>query len=254
MSDEVRLRPRTGDPLEVECIQPDKFAELSESEISSLPVWMGRDRGQLGDFFEVKGERASRVHVDGDVSHIDALGTEMSGGTLVIEGNVGRGLGRAMRGGQIHVKGDAADAVGSPLPGASRGMLGGEIIITGSAGADAGAYARRGLIVIGRNAGAGAARGMIAGTVLVCGDAAADAGAWNKRGTLIVMGAVDIGVTYRYACTYRPPIIPLILRSVARRYGLPVNDAWITGDYRRYSGDLAEFGKGEILQWTPSAT
>lgn len=253
MSDEVRLRPITAEPLEVDCVQPDELAQLSTREIASLPVWVGREERQLGDFFEVTGERSSRVRIEGDVSHVDALGAGMGGGLLVIEGNAGGALGRAMRGGQIHVKGNAGDSVGSPAPGASRGMVGGEIVITGSAGSDAGAYARRGLVAIGGNAGAGAARGMIAGTVLVCGDAASNAGIWNKRGTLVVMGAVDIGLTYRYACTYRPPIVPLILRSVARRFGLPMNDRWITGDYRRFSGDLAELGKGEILQWRASA-
>ena len=253
MTGEVRLRPITSAPLEVECVQPESFAQLGTQEIASLPVWIGRDVGQLGDFFAVTGERSTRVRIEGDASHLDALGAAMTGGTLIIEGNAGRALGRAMRGGQIHVKGNAGDLVGAPIPGASRGMLGGEIVINGSAGADAGAYARRGLVVIGGNAGPGAARGMIAGTVVVCGDAASEAGVWNKRGTLLVMGTVDVGVTYRYACTYRPPIVPLILRSVGKRFGLPVNDRWITGVYRRFSGDLAELGKGEILQWTASA-
>ena len=31
--------------------------------------------------------------------------------------------------------------------------------------------------------------------------------------------------------------------------GVPVADRYIGGRYERYSGDLAELGKGEILQW-----
>jgi formylmethanofuran dehydrogenase subunit C len=256
VSDEIRLRPTNVPerPIEVECIQPQQFAALSTKEIASLPVWIGREQRQLGDYFEVAGERSTSVRIEGDAGHLDALGAEMSDGTLVIDGNAGRALGRAMRGGRLHVLGNASDGVGSPTPGASRGMLGGEIIITGSAGTDAGAWARRGLIVIGGNAGTGAGRGMIAGTVIVLGDAAADAAAWNKRGSLIVMGAVDVGLTYRYSCTYRPPFLPVVLRSIAARYGLPIADRWIAGEYRRFCGDLAEVGKGEILQWRAPGT
>jgi hypothetical protein len=31
-----------------------------------------------------------------------------------------------------------------------------------------------------------------------------------------------------------------------------VDDAHLHGLYRRYSGDLAEIGKGEILEWQPT--
>jgi hypothetical protein len=42
----------------------------------------------------------------------------------------------------------------------------------------------------------------------------------------------------------------LILGRLRARYGLPVEQRHLTGLYRRYSGDLADLGKGEILVWT----
>jgi hypothetical protein len=41
----------------------------------------------------------------------------------------------------------------------------------------------------------------------------------------------------------------MILHSVGARYGLSIADHWIAGAYHRHSGDMAELGKGEILQW-----
>lgn len=235
--------------IEVECVRPDRFADLSSGDIAALPVWAGRERRQLGDYFEVRGERSARVRVEGDVSPVSLLGAGMTGGTLIVESSVGHGLGRAMRGGTIHVRGNAGDGAGAAAPGASRGMSGGEIVIEGSAGSGVGANARRGLIAVGGNVGDGAGRSMIAGTVIVFGDAAADAGLWSKRGTVVAMGAIDMPPTYSYACTYRPTFLRVMLRSLRARYGLSVGEHFIDGEYRRHSGDMAELGKGEILQW-----
>jgi formylmethanofuran dehydrogenase subunit C len=90
---------------------------------------------------------------------------------------------------------------------------------------------------------------MIAGTVVVCGASGPDAGRWTKRGSLIALGGVAPPATFRYACTYRPPHVRLLLRYLRARYDVPVSDRHIDGRYERYSGDMAELGKGEILQW-----
>ena len=42
-----------------------------------------------------------------------------------------------------------------------------------------------------------------------------------------------------------------MLTRLKARYDLPVEERHLTGFYRRYSGDLAELGKGEILAWIP---
>jgi len=97
-----------------------------------------------------------------------------------------------------------------------------------------------------------AGAGMIAGTVIAFGDVGAAAGLWSKRGSIVALAGVTIPSTYRYACTYRPIHMRLTLTRLRSRYALPVGEHHLSGDYRRYSGDLADLGKGEILVWTRS--
>ncbi len=271
MSDTVTLTLRSAldTIVEAESITPDRFATLSNSEIAHLPVWRGRERLTLGDLFDVSGERATRVHLVGDLSRVDALGAAMSAGELTVDGNVGRyagsrmsggvlrvsgnagdGAGLEMAGGLLDISGDAADRVGAARLGASKGMLGGEIIVRGRLGAGAGTRMRRGTIVC-FGAGDRTGEAMIAGNVIVLGDAGRDTGRYNKRGSIVVFGRAGIPSTYAYACTYRPPHLALTLRYLQSKHGLDIADERVRGLYRRHSGDLSELARasGEILQW-----
>jgi formylmethanofuran dehydrogenase subunit C len=273
MSDAVvlTLRGPLAHDVDASSVAPDRFATLAAREIAELPVWAGRTRARLGDFFAVEGERASRVRVRGDVARVHALGRAMrageldvegsagdgtgagmEGGTLVVHGDVGHDAGAAMSGGVLCVNGRAGDNLAGARAGESRGMTGGEIVVRGAAGRDAGALVRRGLVVVGGAAGAGAGRAMIAGTLIVFGTLGPGAAAWSKRGTLVAMCGVSVPPTFRYACTYRPPHLALTLTYLRRHYALAVEDDHVTGEYRRYSGDLAELGRGEILEWIES--
>src|SRR6266480_3343744 len=239
MSDAVTLTVATPptQSLLADCVTADRFAALSEQEIAGLPVIHGGRRATLGDFFRVRGERSSVVRLDGDLRKMEGIGAGMAGGELVVDGSVGR------------VHGSAGENAGGALPGAARGMTGGEIVIRGDAGAQAGAAARRGLIVVTGDAGPQAARGMIAGTVVVFGRAGPGAGRFLKRGSIVALGAIERPATFGYACTYRPPYVALLLRYLRARYGLAIADRQVTGRYERHAGDLAELGRGEILQW-----
>jgi formylmethanofuran dehydrogenase subunit C len=251
MSDSVTLRLETAPAhaLVADCIAADRFAALSAQQIAELPVVHGGRPGRLGDFFEVKGERSVAVRIEGDLERVEGIGSAMAGGELMIEGTVGRDLGLAMSGGRIDVRGDAGDNAGGARPGAARGMSGGELVIRGNAGADLGARMRRGIIAVTGDGGPGTGRGVIAGTVVVFGKAGPGAGRFLKRGSIIALGSVERPATFRYACTYRPPHVRLLLRYLRTRYGLRVASSKVEGRYERYSGDLAELGKGEILQW-----
>ena len=70
-----------------------------------------------------------------------------------------------------------------------------------------------------------------------------------KRGTIVAGGTVEVLPTFRYACTYRPGFLPLLFQSVVAR-GFPLAEHLALGAFRRYGGDFAEMGKGEILHWT----
>jgi formylmethanofuran dehydrogenase subunit C len=129
-------------------------------------------------------------------------------------------------------------------------MTGGEIIVEGSVGVDTGARMRRGLLYVGGHARGRAARAIIAGTVIILGDVGPEPAFASKRGSLVVGGAIDVPVTYRYACTYEPPHVRLALTYIARRYGLSIAPGLSGGRYRRYCGDAGTVAKGEILEWT----
>jgi formylmethanofuran dehydrogenase subunit C len=103
---------------------------------------------------------------------------------------------------------------------------------------------RRGLIAVGGRVGAFAAAGMVAGSIFVFGQIGPNPGAGMKRGTLAAFGP-DPGLlpTFRYDCTYRAAFIDLYLRRL-QALGFAVR---AVGPVRRYRGDLAALGLGEIL-------
>ena len=268
MSERVTLVPRAALPgrLEVEGLAPDRLASLSEREIAGLPLWIGKRRGSLGDLFDVRGERAPRMCVEGDASQIDGIGAGMAGGELIVLGGAGRDLGAGMTGGRIEVRGSVGHAAGAGMsgglirvggsagerlggarPGASRGMTGGEIIVRGSAARDAAVRCRRGLIVVGGRAGAGAARSMIAGTLVVLKDVGDDPARGCKRGSLVVGGKVDVPQTFRYASTFEPAWVRFLLTYLRRQHQFEVDDDVVNGRFRRFCGEIGTPGRGEIL-------
>lgn len=269
MSDRITLTLRApiAHPLDADAIAPDRLAALDVQEISTLQLWDGRNAVPLGDVFTVAGDRSSNVLLEGDLTQLHGVGTLMSAGTLEISGSIGHSLGVRMRGGTIRVggnagddagaamaggsiiiAGNAGDRAGGALQGASKGMIGGEIIVRGGVGREAGARMRRGMLYC-ASSDVGTGIGMIAGNIIVSGTIGDGVGAGNKRGTIVALGAVRVSPAYAYACTYRPPHLSLMLLSLRTRFGLPVDDAHVHGLFKRYSGDLAEIGKGEILEW-----
>lgn len=264
----LTLRAPLEESIEADCITPDTFGSLGEAEIGALPVWAGRTRRTLADYFHVKGGRAASIRVVGDVRHVHCMAGGMSGGDLVVDGDIGSRLaaeltggrvdvlgsagddtGMGMSGGSLRIRRNAGDRVGGAAPGASRGMTGGEIVVDGSVGADAGTRMRRGLLFVGGDAGSHAARAMIAGTVIVIGRVGRDPAFASKRGSLVVGGSVDVPITYRFACDYEPPHLRLALTYLVRCYGLSLGRELVQGRYRRYCGDAGTVGKGEILKW-----
>jgi formylmethanofuran dehydrogenase subunit C len=229
------------------------WTTLSAGEMAARPVYLeGEGRVSLGDLFWIEGQAAGRIQFSGQMSMVDRLGAGLEEGEVVVDGDVGREAGQAMAGGILDISGDAGPGAGGAPLGYKRGMTGGELIVRGSAGPEAGATMRRGLLVIGGNAGGLTGRGMIAGTVVILGSAGADTGLWSKRGSVVALGQITPPDTFAYACTYQPLHLRLMLTHIRTRHRLPITKKHLNGLYQRYSGDLAEVGKGEILAWTRS--
>jgi formylmethanofuran dehydrogenase subunit C len=265
MSIKLTLQTIPTVPLEAELISPDKLTGLSETEIANLPVQHGNQQAALGDFFRVEGSGGKEVYLEGDLSRVKMIGSGMTGGRLVIDGDVGMHVGSLMSGGEIVVEGDVGDwagaemlggrliikgnaghLVGSGYRGSPIGMQGGEIIVHGKAGNEIGGAMRRGVIAIGGDSGDFTGVNMLAGSIFVLGQLGWRAGAGMVRGTIVSMQEAEMLPTFSYACTYQPTFLRLYLLHL-QSLGLPVDEAHISGFYRRWSGDSVQLNRGEIL-------
>ncbi|HVN53191.1 MAG TPA: formylmethanofuran dehydrogenase subunit C [Anaerolineaceae bacterium] len=261
----LKLNLQSNIPLEAGTITPDQFQDKSPGQIAKLPVVFGNEPFELGDFFTVDADGSNDIILKGDASRVKHIGEGMTKGNIIVEGNAGMHLGAGMRGGFIRVEGNAGDwagaemagglilikgnaghALGGAYRGSRRGMTRGRILVNGNAGNETGSLMRRGLIAVGGSTGEFTGCFMIAGTVIVFGQLGARPGPGMKHGTLITFQTPELLPTFRYACTYQPGFLGLILQSL-RSQGVPVVDEYLTGRYRRYSGDFTALGKGEIL-------
>ncbi len=244
---------------------PERLAGLSTAEVERLPLIVGNRRELVGDWFKVEAGDPARLEIEGDCRRLDRigagmstgsiavsgdagayLGIGMSGGTLSIGGAAGFGAATALRGGTMRIGGDAGDGLGGSLPGAADGMRGGTVTVAGSAGAQAGHRLRRGLIVIGGNAGPACGAEMIAGTIVLGGSAGPLPGAAMRRGSIIALGgATRIAPTFGDCGVHDLLVLKLLARHLAG-IGLGALAARL-GPLRRWLGDAAVAGKGELL-------
>jgi formylmethanofuran dehydrogenase subunit C len=151
-----------------------------------------------------------------------------------------------MKGGFIHIRGNAGHGLGGAYRGSRHGMNRGLIMAEGNAGNETGALMRRGVIVVKGNAGDFAGAFMTAGSVVVFGELGIRAGAGMLRGTIVAFQEPELLPTFRYDCTFSPHFLSMLLLDLRSR-GLSISDDHMSGEYRRYSGDFNRLGKGEIL-------
>lgn len=246
----ARLRSPLGGRADLGGAFASGWGALGTAELARLPVRLEGRPAALGDLFDLTGLPDGRLRFEGDLRLVDRLGAGLADGAVTVDGNVGNEAGLGMAGGILVIRGDAGARAGAAAPEARRGMTGGELVILGNAGPEAGARMRRGLLAIGGRAGAGAGAMMIAGTVVIVRAAGFGAGLWSKRGSIVALGSISVPPTYRYACTYRPDYVRMALTRLRALHGLPVKSRHLSGFFRRHSGDLADLGKGEILEWT----
>ncbi len=274
---ELRLKPKVSGltiPLEAEVISPDVIAGKTLREVEELRVYHGNRAETLGEYFEVEGEVAPNpeeqlIVVDGDVPWVkyigagmtagrvvvrgDAgmhLGSKMAGGEIVVEGSVGDWAGAEMAGGFIRIRGDAGDLLGAAYRGSPEGMRGGCIYVEGSAGYETGTGMRRGLIVIGGDAAPFTGAHMNGGVIFIFGRAAKRLGAQMRgNGSLIIcLGEVEeLLPTFVYDTTYTPTFMRIYLKTLSEKLGIKRAEEYIGRAFRRYRGDRAVGGDGEIL-------
>jgi formylmethanofuran dehydrogenase subunit C len=265
----LTLKERPHIPLEAEVLTPDVIVGQRSDEVCALPLVLGKRQYRLDDFFTVAGPPCEELEIHGDVGRVKWIGRGMTRGRITIHGDAGMHLGASMRGGTIEVTGNASDWVGAEMTGgliriagnaggqvgaayrgSQTGMKEGTILIGGSAGIEVGMRMRRGLIAIGGPVRDFAGLQMKGGTIVLGGGAEIRTGAWMVRGTIVSLVPLRLLPTFSYACAYNPVFLRLYAKRLeALGFALPVGVR--QGSYRRYTGDTAVPGKGEILVWQP---
>jgi formylmethanofuran dehydrogenase subunit C len=265
MSHHLVLRQAPALRVDGRLLSPATLDPLSADAVRRLVLPSGRDRIEVGEWFDVRPGADDALRIEGDLSRFDALGAGLGAGALEVHGPVGdaAGLGMSggrltihgsardltgcsMRGGWLEVDGDTADLAASALPGDMDGMSGGTLVVHGRAGARLADRMRRGTVVLHGDVGEFAAARMVAGTLALGGACGAHAGWGMRRGSLVCAGmAPAVAATFAEVRSDAEVFWQLLARDLAR-FGPPFSDL-PRRRVARFAGDLAVQGKGELL-------
>lgn len=267
----LTLKKSPDVPLEAEALSPDVLAEKTASDAGALPVFLGKRKLRLDEFFDLDGDGGDELELRGDLSRVKWVGKGMTRGRIRIVGNVGMHVGAHMRGGTIEVNGNAGDwagaemtgglirirgnaggQVGAAYRGSVSGMNRGTILIEGSAGIEVGMRMKRGLIAVRGPVRDFAGLQMKGGTLVLMAGAELRTGAWMTRGTIVCLKPVRLLPTFALCCTYDPTFLHVYARHF-HTLGVTIPVGPDGGTFQRFMGDSAVPGKGELLQWQPRA-
>lgn len=254
--------------IDLSPLTPDKLAGKQLADIARIELQCGNRKLRVDEAFEISGDNASDIVIH-NKSHdhtakLDHIGSQMHAGRITVLGNAGDYTGFEMRGGQLviqgdveafaacsmsggfmHIQGNAGDFLGGAIAGNRQGMKGGTLIVTGNAGDRVGDQMRRGLMLIEGGAGDYCGSRMIAGTIGILGGLGQYTGYAMRRGTLLLKETPALHTTIVDCGLHTLPFLNLMYKSLA---GLPTCFAQLEQNrVRRYAGDIANAGKGEIL-------
>jgi formylmethanofuran dehydrogenase subunit C len=266
----VTLRVKNAPRFRVDAsnLLPSVLAVIAPAEWPRIVLQGAGETCVLGDLFEISQGRADQLSlaIEGDVPWLDRLGANMNEGTLTVHGHAGDYAGIKMSGGELHIQGDtgrfaacemqggrmtvrgsAGDFAAAALPGDMEGMTGGTLAIHGRAGARLADRMRRGTVLVGGDAGDFAASRLVAGTVCIGGKAGAHLGYGMRRGTVFLAHAPSsIPPTFTEGGRGFEVFWRLFTRMLARE-AAPFSTYAGNVLPRRYAGDLAVDGRGELL-------
>jgi formylmethanofuran dehydrogenase subunit C len=243
---------------------PDLLAGKSTAEIAALDLQSGNRKLRADAVFAIEGDDPNRIVFQQSTAKLDFIGKGMTSGSITVEGDAGSYLGMQMKNAVLHVSGNvdayaacemksgeliiegsAGDFLGAALPGNQKGLQGGIVIVKGNVADRCGDHMRRGVILIEGNTGGYLGSRMGAGTIAVLGEIGPCPGYAMKRGTLLLLKQPSLSATFNDCGTHTLGFLPLLLGSL-RSY--PSRFAELNlNRVRRYAGDLAGLGKGEIL-------
>ncbi|CAN7300914.1 formylmethanofuran dehydrogenase subunit C [Caballeronia sp. LjRoot29] len=267
----LRLRSAPGFRVDAAGLLPSALTALSPAEIGRIVLPAGNERCEAGELFDISrtegdGTDRAALVIEGDVAWLDRLGAHlaegridvhgssgshtgfrMAGGELRIDDDTGDFTGCQMSGGRLTVGGNSGDFTAGPLPGDMEGMTGGTLTIQGNTGARLGDRMRRGVVLVGGDAGECAASRLVAGTIGIAGKLAPHFGYGMRRGTLLLVQApASLPPTFTAGGKGFDVFWSLLVRSLAAEIA-PFSTLKASSLPRRFTGDLAVDGRGELL-------
>jgi formylmethanofuran dehydrogenase subunit C len=262
----LKIEPRQR--IDVAPLTPPQLAGKTVAEISAIELQSGNRKLRVDEVFTLNGSDSQSIRFQGTATaKLDFIGKGLTEGEIRVDGNAGSYAGMymkagrlqiegntdayaacEMRGGELIIGGDAGDYLGAALPGNRKGMQGGIVIVRGNSGHRVGDHMRRGSILIEGNAGDYLGARMVAGTIGVLGAVGAYPGYAMRRGTLLLLTApASLPATFNDCGSHTLGFLPLLLKGYqgyqTRFFGLAATVKRV----RRYAGDMAGAGKGEIL-------
>lgn len=257
-------------PFTLNCatLTPDYLAGKSLAEIRNVGIDYANGEIKAEAIFDISGTDTQQIVFKNSSDQLHYLGSNMSTGSISIEGGAGAYVGYhmkggrivcngstdayaacSMRGGLLTIHGNTGDFLGAGTEGSRKGMLGGIVIVKGNAGDRVGDQMRRGLILIEGNVGDYCASRMIAGTIGVLGELGAYTGFNMRRGTLLLKQAPKLHATIQNCGTHTLPFLSLLFKSFAK---LDTEFKHMHNNrVQRYVGDVGNNGNGEILVLNP---
>ncbi|SAK91105.1 Formyltransferase/hydrolase complex Fhc subunit C [Caballeronia temeraria] len=264
----LRVKNAPGFRIDGSNLLPATLAAASRAELPRIVLQGAGETCALGDLFDIALEQTDMpaLTIEGDAPWLDRIGANMTEGALTVHGHAGDYAGIKMSGGELHIQGDAGafaacemqggrlsihgnagDFAAGALPGDMEGMTGGMLVIHGNAGARLADRMRRGTVLVAGDAGDFAASRLVAGSVCIGGKVGAHLGYGMRRGTVLLMNApARLPPTFTEGGHGFDTFWLLFTRMLAREIA-PFSQ--LTGAMlpRRYAGDLAVDGRGELL-------
>ncbi len=262
----LNLKKRPDQRIDMSPLVCQKLKGLTLVEIGAIELQSGNRRVRVDTLFKITGDDAQHIVIAGSFNKLDYIGKELDGGKISVEGDAGAYLGQGMKSGLIHVQGNAGlyagcemkeglieidgnseDFLGGALPGNKQGMRGGAILVKGNVGERAGDHMRRGLILIEGDAGDYCGSRMVAGTIAVLGQTGRHLGYAMRRGTLLLWNKPQLSATFNDCGSHTLAFLPILFSSF-KKFNSRFADSMVAFNrVRRYGGDMAGMGKGEIL-------
>lgn len=243
-----------------------KLEGLSLDQIAALELQSGKSKLRVDQLFYINGSNTQDILIADSTDKLDFIGMDLNGGNISVQGNAGAYLGMQMKAGTIivsgdvglyaacemkngliQIDGDAGDFLGGALPGNKQGMKGGTVLVKGNVGQRAGDHMRRGQILIEGNAGDYCGSRMVAGTIAVMGTVGRYAGYAMRRGTLLLWKQPQLSATFNDCGSHTLAFLPMLFASFKNLNSRFADSSAAFNRVRRYGGDMAETGRGEVL-------